>query len=221
MPLRRMLRLVVITSTFFTCIFLFSKSSPAFMQDDLSAKLPEGEGKGYVMTLCTSCHGLGNILAQKKSAAGWQATVATMLGRISPGMDQETEIISKYLAEHFGTTPAPSSGSATATGAPSTSQGRIGVSHQVLFNFKPEVSEEKRKEILDSGRTVLSSIPEALSVVVGKLVQKDSEFQYGLFVGLKNEADLQTYRSNPSHQKWLESTFRPAVAKSAVTDIVE
>ena len=37
-----------------------SMASPA--QDDLAAQLPDGEGKGYVQTICTSCHGLGVIV---------------------------------------------------------------------------------------------------------------------------------------------------------------
>ena len=196
-------------------------SAPAPLQgDDMSARLPDGEGKGYVMTICTSCHGLGNIVGQKKTADGWEATVSNMLGRISAGMEQETEIISKYLAANFGTEPAaPAAAKAPGSGtAPATGTG-VGVSHQVLFNFKPEIPEEKRREILEGGRKVLAGIPQVMSVLVGKVLQKDSEFQYGLFVGVKDEADLQTYRNHPDHQKWLQEVFRPVIAKSVVTDI--
>ncbi len=49
-------------------------------QDDLAAKLPNGEGKGYVQTICTSCHGLGLIVYQRKTLQGWEATVWDMLG---------------------------------------------------------------------------------------------------------------------------------------------
>lgn len=188
-------------------------------QDDMASKLPEGEGKGYVQTLCTSCHGLGQIISQRKSAEGWEATVSSMLERISAGMDQETAIISKYLAANFGVKPAGGSSDAKGAGAAGGS-GKIGVSHQVLFNFKPEVPEEKRKAILASGKKVFESIPQVQSVVVGKVMQKDAELPYGLFVGVKNEEDLQTYRNHPDHKKWVDEVFRPAITKSVVTDVL-
>ena len=48
---------------------------------DLAAQLPDGEGKGYVQTICTSCHGLGMIVYQRKTLQGWEATVWDMVGK--------------------------------------------------------------------------------------------------------------------------------------------
>ena len=214
---------LVLGSLFLMCALISSFPSPAgvLLQEDLSSRLPDGEGKGYVQTLCTNCHGLGNIVDQRKSAEEWEATVSTMLERLSPtGMDREAGIISKYLAANFSTPPAgaavkPESGRTAGGGAAA-----IRVSHEVLFDFKPDVPEEKRKAVLESGKKVFESIPQVVSVVVGRVMQKDAELPYGLFIGLRSEEDLQTYRNSPAHQKWSEEAFRPVITRSVVSDTV-
>ena len=101
-----------ISLVFMTCGFILAFALPSPLQmptnSDLSAQLPEGDGKKYVETLCTSCHDFQPIVNQRKSLEAWQATVSDMLGRLSPGMedipgrDQDTVIISRYLTDHFG-----------------------------------------------------------------------------------------------------------------------
>ena len=78
-------------------------SSPQIpVNNSFNAKLPDGEGRQYVQTLCTSCHELERVVNQRKNLEGWTATVSEMLGRISPDMEKETAIISAYLASHYG-----------------------------------------------------------------------------------------------------------------------
>ncbi len=79
-------------------------SSPLQMPEnsDLNIRLPDGEGKDNTEANCTICHDLERIVNQRKSPEAWQATVSDMLGRIAAGMDEETDLISKYLATHFG-----------------------------------------------------------------------------------------------------------------------
>ena len=79
-------------------------SSPLQMPEnsDLNIRLPDGEGKDNTQANCTICHDLERIVNQRKSPEAWQATVSDMLGRIAAGMDEETDLISKYLATHFG-----------------------------------------------------------------------------------------------------------------------
>ena len=197
-------------------------ASPQTSSAELSAQLPDGVGKGYVQTLCTSCHGLGLVLSQRNTLQSWEATVYDMLGRISGGMDREAEIISKYLARHFAAEtstvpahqPTPDVGESESTGS------QIQIFHQVLFEFQPQVSEEQKNAVLESGKKMLESIPEVATVVVGKVSRGSSDFSYGLVTGFKSEEDLQAYRSHPEHRKWLEEIFRPAISSSLVTDIV-
>ena len=82
--------------------FALPSSSQMPVNNSLNAKLPDGEGREYVQTLCTSCHDLERVINQQKSLEGWTATVHDMLGRISPNMEKETSIISDYLASHYG-----------------------------------------------------------------------------------------------------------------------
>ncbi len=70
--------------------------------NNFNAKRPDGEGRQYVETLCTSCHDLEPVVNQLKSHEAWAATVSDMLGRISPDMEKETVIISDYLSSQYG-----------------------------------------------------------------------------------------------------------------------
>ena len=207
--------------SFLLSSFIFSSSLAASPQTS-SAQLPDGEGKGYVQTLCTSCHGLGPVLSQRKTLLGWEASVYDMLGRISGGMDREADIISKYLAMHFAaeTSTVPAHQETPDVDASESTGSRIQIFHQVLFEFQPQVSEEQKKAVLESGKKMLESIPEVATVVVGKVSRGSSDFSYGLVTGFKSEEDLQTYRSHPEHRKWLEEIYRPAISSSLVTDIV-
>ncbi len=200
---------------------IFGFSSPLEPQGnaDLAAQLPPGEGKGYVQTICTSCHGLGLIVAQQKTKVGWEATVYDMLGRISAGMDREAEIISGYLSAHFGPEPAPSV-TDDMMGGSAADAAEITIYHQVVFRFKPEVSVDQIQHVLDTGRTMLEGIPEVVAVIVGTVAQQDSDFTHGLVTGFKNSDDLQSYRSHPDHRAWLTDIYRPLIEESLVTDIV-
>ena len=202
-----------------TSIFGFSGPPRPQGNADLAAQLPPGEGKGYVQTICTSCHGLGLIVAQQKTKIGWEATVYDMLGRISAGMDREAEIIAGYLSAHFGSEPAPSVTDDTMD-EPGGTAAEITIYHQVVFRFKPEVSGDQIQHVLDSGRKMLEGISEVAAVIVGTVAQQDSDFTHGLVTGFKNNEDLQSYRSHPDHRAWLTDVYRPLIEESLVTDIV-
>ncbi|MDA2935088.1 Dabb family protein [Acidobacteria bacterium AH-259-D05] len=212
------LGIAIFISTF---IFGFALA-PSAQEADLAAQMPDGEGKGYVQTICTSCHGLGLIVSQRKTPVGWEATVYDMLGRISAGMDREVEIISTYLSANFGVeTASPAGGNPASTEpAPADTGSQIQIYHQVVFRFKPDVTQEQIRHVLETGKKMLESIPEVAALVVGKVMQENSEYSYGLVTGFKNEEDLQNYRSHPAHREWLQETYRPLVEKSLVTDII-
>ncbi|MBI4455898.1 MAG: Dabb family protein [Acidobacteria bacterium] len=221
MPVRTLSDLCFTYISFLTCGLIFSFSSLVLQgaRDDLSSKLPAGEGKEHVMTLCTSCHGLESVVSQRKSPEDWEATVGSMRSRISAGMEQEAEIISRYLVANFSETSIPTP-KIEAQRAASAGVNRIRIYHQVLFNFKPEISEEKRKAALESGRAALGSIPQVMNLVVGKIIQKDTGFQYGLAAGFASQEDLELYRTDSEHKKWAEDVFDPLIAKSSILDII-
>jgi len=195
------------------CLLGFLRGGPAASaqtgnSSDPAAQLPDGIGKGYVETLCGSCHGVEMIVSQRKSRQQWEGTVYDMLDRISPGLEREAAIIVDYLAEHF----AASDGTASAP--------PVRISHQVLFNFKPDVTENRIAEVLTSGKQVLQGVPTVITVMLGKVLQgENTEFRYGLLTTFRSREDLEAYRNHPGHRKWVEEVFRPAIAKSVVTDI--
>ena len=82
--------------------FAFPSSPQLPTSNNFNVKLPDGEGRLLVQTLCTSCHDLERVVNQLKTLDGWTATVSDMLSRISPDMEKETVIISDYLASHYG-----------------------------------------------------------------------------------------------------------------------
>jgi hypothetical protein len=197
-------------------------SASQIASTDLSDQLPEGEGKGYVETLCTSCHGLGLTVSQRMTPEGWEASVYDMLGRISAGLDREADIISKYLADHFAIEAATfaDENETVLVGALPNTGSQIQIVHQVLFQFKPEVSDQEKKAVLEGGKRMLESIPQVKAVVVGRVAQEDLEFSYGLVTGFESVQDLEAYRSHPEHIRWLQEVYQPVVLKTLVTDIV-
>jgi mono/diheme cytochrome c family protein len=80
------------------------------------AQSPPPSSKGLALTeqLCSQCHGLSAVFAQRKTLADWRRTVAEMTWRGAPILPGENELIANYLAAGFG--PASPLG-ASATGA--------------------------------------------------------------------------------------------------------
>ena len=167
--------------------FGVSGAAPSPQEEDLAAQLPEGEGKGYVQTICTSCHGLSLVVYQRKTLQGWEATTWDMLGRISAGMDREAEIISKYLAASFPAEPPAAAAATAPDGTAEADESGVAIYHQGVFRFKPEVTQAQIEEVLESGKKALAGIPQVAALIVGKVMQENSEFPYGLVVGVKSE----------------------------------
>jgi competence ComEA-like helix-hairpin-helix protein len=84
-------------------ILVARPAQPLSLQNDL----PEGEGKDLVVRLCTSCHGIEEVISARKSEAVWSNTVDAMVQRGATGKDEEFDLVIKYLAKNFGATPQP------------------------------------------------------------------------------------------------------------------
>jgi hypothetical protein len=64
--------------------------------------LPNGEGKAFVLSACTSCHVLRKTTEARKDEAGWRGNVKDMVrlgAKLRP--DEETVLVA-YLVKHFG-----------------------------------------------------------------------------------------------------------------------
>jgi competence protein ComEA len=64
--------------------------------------LPDGPGKDVVVKACTSCHDADNITSKKHTKAEWKEVVDTMVAYGAEVSDEQTEIITTYLAKYFG-----------------------------------------------------------------------------------------------------------------------
>lgn len=82
--------------------------------------------------------------------------------------------------------------------------------HAVLFNYKDDVTEEKKKTILDLAYSLLMPIPGVSALHAGRSIKEDAEFEYAitmLFEG--GQPALQAYRDHPDHVRFRDIEFFP------------
>ena len=72
---------------------------------NIQIELASGAGREKVQTLCNICHSVDYITMQPPGTkAQWTATVTKMRKLFgAPISDADSEVISSYLAEHYGT----------------------------------------------------------------------------------------------------------------------
>jgi mono/diheme cytochrome c family protein len=88
--------------------------APAVAQD----ALPPGPGMEETMKGCGGCHGVGQILTEKRSAEEWANTVTMMITNGAPVSEADFDKVVNYLATHFGTSPPPAEAAPAAPAAP-------------------------------------------------------------------------------------------------------
>lgn len=72
-------------------------------EPEWSLLLPEDEGRVEVELSCSNCHGLKQLITQRKSEAGWRASVQKMVSSYQAPIDKEDfPILVAYLSKHFG-----------------------------------------------------------------------------------------------------------------------
>lgn len=96
-------------------VFAAVALAPVLAQDGL----PPGPGMAETMKGCGGCHGISQILAEKRSAEEWSTTVLTMVNFGAPVSEDEFPKVVTYLATYFGTSPPPAAVPAE-TAAPPT-----------------------------------------------------------------------------------------------------
>ncbi|WP_434309047.1 Dabb family protein [Hominifimenecus sp. rT4P-3] len=82
------------------------------------------------------------------------------------------------------------------------------IRHIVSWNFKPEISEEKRVEIraalAEAFPTLVGKIPGLIAVSVGMPPLESSNCDLALYCEMEEEKDLIIYRDHPEHVKIAE-----------------
>jgi glucose dehydrogenase len=64
--------------------------------------LPAGEGRASVVQMCSGCHGLRTVLAQRRTPLEWQGIVQSMAGLGAPGNAGDISTTAAYLAWRLG-----------------------------------------------------------------------------------------------------------------------
>jgi quinoprotein glucose dehydrogenase len=64
--------------------------------------LPPGVGREAVLKGCGGCHGIGQILTERRSREEWANTVTMMITNGAPVSEAEFDLVVNYLATHFG-----------------------------------------------------------------------------------------------------------------------
>ena len=65
-------------------------------------ELPAGVGREAVLKGCGGCHGIGQILTEKRGRQEWADTVTMMITNGAPVTEAEFDQVVTYLATHFG-----------------------------------------------------------------------------------------------------------------------
>ena len=66
------------------------------------ATLPAGEGRDTLSRICSECHGLESVTAQRRTRTEWRGVVADMAGRGAQISEEELTKLVDYLAVHVG-----------------------------------------------------------------------------------------------------------------------
>ncbi|MDA2934503.1 hypothetical protein MYX82_09180 [Acidobacteria bacterium AH-259-D05] len=105
----------VLMTVIFVGSFLAVPALAVLLQSDaeLAEAMPEGEGRGTVRSVCTTCHTLGMVLTQRRSKEEWEQSVNEMIGRGAQIFPDEMEGIVSYLGEHYGPEATGSASSAS------------------------------------------------------------------------------------------------------------
>lgn len=64
-------------------------------------KLPDGPGRDVTVKVCTTCHGLENVVRVRMTKQRWGTVVDDMVSRGATASDDEIEQIINYLAANF------------------------------------------------------------------------------------------------------------------------
>jgi hypothetical protein len=75
------------------------------------------------------------------------------------------------------------------------------LTHIVIWKYKPEVTEEQRREHVERLRRLDGLIPEIRSFAVGRDVLKlQRSYHTGLVATFRDRAGLEAYDAHPEHQ---------------------
>jgi len=81
--------------------------------------------------------------------------------------------------------------------------------HVVLFDFKKDVTDDKKEEVLAHSRETLTKLPGVRNLVVGKNIKEDGGQSFALSMYFENSEALESYRIHPDHEKFRDNDLFP------------
>jgi len=69
---------------------------------DIVDSMPTGEGKRTVVRICSECHSLGNVVNQRNTISGWEATIDEMTIRGAQIFADDKRMVVAYLDKYYG-----------------------------------------------------------------------------------------------------------------------
>lgn len=64
--------------------------------------LPRGPGREPTLRLCSSCHTVELVIAQRRTRLGWKETIARMVDHGLVASESDMTQVATYLATHYG-----------------------------------------------------------------------------------------------------------------------
>jgi mono/diheme cytochrome c family protein len=89
---------------FIRAVLAFTAASIALLQAQPAQTqgLPEGEGKDLTQQVCSTCHEIALVTAERHSEQQWKALVDDMVRRGAEASDSDKKVILAYLVKNFG-----------------------------------------------------------------------------------------------------------------------
>ena len=72
-----------------------------------ASELPEGKGRGIVEDACLQCHDLKTTTDARHGLGEWREVIYVMISEGADLLEEEVEIVARYLAKHFGPEDRP------------------------------------------------------------------------------------------------------------------
>lgn len=87
----------------------------------------------------------------------------------------------------------------------------------VLFAFKPDVSVERREELLREYTTFPKLHPAMRNFTIGRNIStRDRTFEYAFSVEFETETELTAYLNSREHEEHVVERFRPLISERAI-----
>lgn len=91
------------------------------------------------------------------------------------------------------------------------------IRHLLTFNFRPEVTEDARRDLLAELATFPSLYPTMRNWSLGRNISKrDDTYEWAFVVDFDSEDELIAYLDSDSHERFVAERWRPLVTDRAI-----